>query len=444
MTDGVREQAAWLRNTLGIETEADGPPPPGAVLGKNPIKAIIDEVGALFSRFKKKKAPPIQPTQSSTTTVKDEAFEAKLRTLKDEIGKVDLLGCDTAQMQADADDLATRAETVSSEQDENKRDNAYTALRKRADQMIQHVRGLQKSIKDVMGDAEGPPSAQQKNDAYKKALEDFYGLTITVPNGMTNTHFDQMFDMFGTVPQDHVKQNKLKALKYDTNDIGGVYYSTPCEIEMGNFGDGTRMETHESSRYILDGEVVPANSFNVTALHEIGHALDAHKNIMVNNKTKDGAGGWTNWIRTDAVVPIYANALKQEASPSSNVTETAMLDLVRTAIVSGTVTQPNDMSNEDWQKINAFLVTKCLPARDAAQPYFSNNPAAIGDMVYVEGAPGWWCGYKSAARGSTYVNNYQWRSPPEWFAEVYAITWLAKKKPPTGVAAEIAEYCWNG
>ena len=419
------------------------------MLAKNPIRAIIDGVEAIFSRRKKKKTsptptpPPTPPSQSSPTVVKDEAFEEKLRTLKEEIGKVKALGCGTAQMEADADDLAAHAETASKEQNKDKRDKAYTALRKRADEMIQHVRALGKSIKDVMGEAEGPPSAQQKNDAYKKALEDFYGLTITVPDGMTNTHFDQMFDMFGTVPQGHVKQNKLKSLKYNTADIGGVYYGTPCEIEMGNFGDGTRMETDPSSRYMLDGKVVPANSFNVTALHEIGHALDADKDIMGKNKKKDGAGGWTDWMRTDAVVPIYAKALKQEASPSDKVTEDAMLELVRTAIVSGTVTQPTGMDNEDWQKINTFLVTKCLPMRDAQQPYFKNNPAAIGDMVYTEGSPGWWCGYKYAARASTYVNNYQWRSPPEWFAEVYAITWLSKKKPPSGVAAEIAEYCWK-
>ena len=35
-----------------------------------------------------------------------------------------------------------------------------------------------------------------------------------------------------------------------------------------------------------------------------------------------------------------------------------------------------------------------------------------------------------AARAPTKVNNYQWRAPGEWFAEVYAISWLSKKKPP--------------
>lgn len=444
MSDSMRERAAWVRRTLGVDLEANGPPRPGAALAKNPLPAIGEEVRSIFSRFTKKKAPPPTVTiESGPTVTTDSVFETKLKTLREEAAKLTALGFDTAQIEADADDLAAHAEAASNQQDKDRRAKTYAGLRKRADEMIQHVRALQSSLKAVMGDAKGPPSAQQKSDAYKKALEDFYGLTITVPNGMTNTHYDQMFDMFGTVPQEHVKQNNLKALKYDTADIGGVYYATPCEIEMGNFGDGTRMETDPSSRYMLDGKVVPANSFNVTALHEIGHAVDANKDIMGKHKNKDGAGGWTDWISADDIVPIFARALKQEASPSDAVTETTMLDLVRTAIDSGTVTQPDGMSNEDWQKINAFLVTKCLPMRDANQPYFSNTPAALGDMVYTEGSPGWWCGYKLAARAPTYVNNYQWRSPPEWFAEVYAITWLSKKKPPSAVAKEIAEYCWT-
>jgi len=50
--------------------------------------------------------------------------------------------------------------------------------------------------------------------------------------------------------------------------------------------------------------------------------------------------------------------------------------------------------------------------------------AAVGDKIYQADGTKWWK-YPKAARGAM-VRNYQFRSPVEWFAEVYAVFMLGK------------------
>jgi hypothetical protein len=41
------------------------------------------------------------------------------------------------------------------------------------------------------------------------------------------------------------------------------------------------------------------------------------------------------------------------------------------------------------------------------------------------------------------VRDYQFRSPAEWFAELYAYTWYNKKKAPTGVDKAVTKYMFS-
>jgi len=206
---------------------------------------------------------------------------------------------------------------------------------------------------------------------------------------------------------------------------------------MGNFGDASREEDYE-----IGGKTVKANSFNVTTLHEIGHSVDYKNGIMTSNQSKPGAGGW-KLEGLAKVTEVMVAELKKSAAPSDKVTDEMLTTVVNTALSAGTTTQPNDIEDADWQKILPFLGSHCIPIRDKSQPYFSDSPVVIGDRAYTESQGQWWS-YASGARSATKVNLYQWRSPPEWFAEVYAITWLKKQKPPSGVDAAIAKFCWNG
>jgi hypothetical protein len=47
-------------------------------------------------------------------------------------------------------------------------------------------------------------------------------------------------------------------------------------------------------------------------------------------------------------------------------------------------------------------------------------------------------------RAASFVTNYQWRAPGEWFAELYAISWYSKAEPPSGVPGAVRAYCYGG
>ncbi len=99
---------------------------------------------------------------------------------------------------------------------------------------------------------------------------------------------------------------------------------------------------------------------------------------------------------------------------------------------------------------------KCLSACEARADLHDYVPASkpwskdlssvkIGDQpashqAYASDAK-WW---RYTNRNATTVSNYQWRSPGEWFAELYAITWFSKKEPPNGVGKEVRRYLYGG
>ncbi len=424
MSDTATAQVDWVKTVLGFDI--------GAAL-RGGGQGMPSAKGPFGSKKSKGTAPT--GTEPEVKLPKDKDLAAKFKTYADEVKALKDKGFDTKAMEAERADLAKQG--IKAEGKLMGRDKAIAAVKTRLDEEIEHVRALAKSLKDEMGTGTGNPSADQKSKIYKKALEEYYGLDIEVPPGMTNTHFDKMFDMFGSVPKGDVKQDKLKKLKYNTANIGGLYWSGDCKIEMGDFGDAGLEEDYQ-----LGGKTVKANSFNVTTLHEIGHSVDTKHGIMTGNQSKPGCGGWKQ-LTLDEATAVFAAALLKSAKFSKAVTEAVLTPVVKTALKDGTTVQPSTIANADWTPVQKFLIDKCLPARDAAQPFFKDTPVVFGDRAYTE-SQGTWYSYGAGARKATKVNLYQWRSPPEWFAEVYAITWLKKKPPPSGVDATVAKHCWKG
>ena len=412
----------------------------GAADGQPPARR------GFLDRFRKGK-PSANAKPEKAPDPKSKELQAKLKTLNDAISTLGKSGFNTGQMKADALDFAKQAVKAEGETDDKKRAEAIKSIGERIDEGIEHLGALSKSMADVMKKAKGKPDAKQKSEIYKKALEDYYGLTISVQAGMEDsTNFDKVFDMFGTVPKSNTKQDKLKKLTYTTTlsgqDFSGGAYGGK-EIYMGDFGDATGMEDGGVFAYELNGKPASANSFNVTTLHEIGHAVDTKNSIMTAPaQSAGGYGGWSN-DGIDKVIAALLVELKKAGPFSDKVTDDLLKTALRAALADGKTNRPNTIGVDDWLKISPFLDSHCIPIRDASSPYAKNSPVAVGDRVYTE-SQGTWYSYAASARASTRVNNYQWRSPAEWFAEVYAITWLKKSKPPSAVDAKVAKYCWNG
>ena len=279
-------------------------------------------------------------------------------------------------------------------------------------------------------------SAKDKQAAYKEVLSARFDIEIKIPKGMTNSHLDRAFDMFMQVPRDHVGHDKLKILKYDdTAGQSGSYNKTENRMTMGRFAEDS------TDTYTIGGIEVKPNRFDVTTLHEIGHAVDAKFKVMENHMSAADHGGWSV-LRIGQVAQAFADDFKAN-NRLNNVKDEDLLGQVLDALNTGATGRlrsafPDD---DDWAKIRPLL-QKCAGIRDKS-PWKRIVTAGIKayHKAYDDGR---WVCYDPAAKTSTFVHTYQWRAPGEWFAEIYAITWLRKEKPPSGVGAAAAGYMWGG
>jgi hypothetical protein len=179
----------------------------------------------------------------------------------------------------------------------------------------------------------------------------------------------------------------------------------------------------------------------VTTLHEIGHAVDAKFKIMETHGKNADHGGWSTHT-VDQVAQIVFDDFTGSTA-LINVNPATLLGEIKDALANGDTRRLDGAFPEeaDWAKIGPLLV-KCAGLRENS-PW--QRTVKVGAKAYHRAyEDGRWVGYDPAAKTSTFVHSYQWRSPGEWFAELYAITWLAKKAPPAGVGAAAAAYLWGG
>jgi hypothetical protein len=295
--------------------------------------------------------------------------------------------------------------------------------------------------------AAGGDVAAKKQEAYKKALIARYGLTITVPPGMTNTHFDRVYDMFGLLPVQHTGHDKLLNLEYSTEE-GAAYGS--ATIEMGDYGDATSDWNYKE----------PANGFNISTLHEIGHAVDDKYGLMATNGKNAGCGGWKEET-LDSVATALTNGFKAGVGKNTAVSATDLLTAVKATLVKGAVTvtytdgstgeevedvedsdKPDTVSDTDWPLVKALL-NQCVAIRSTNWPWGKGKAVVVDGRAYHESYPNQWVSYDSTARNGSEVRDYQWRAPGEWFAELYAYSWYKKEAPPSGIDKAVAKYMWR-
>ena len=377
----------------------------------------------------------------------DDAVKA-MKAIQDEAASLKKIGFDTKQLDAEFDELVEMRVDSVKLTNSLERIKAETAIKQQADEVVAHAQALSKAAKDAGATDKKQPNETQKSKIYQAALKNYYGIeidqisisstgAITPASGMTNLHLDKVFDMFGSVPKKHVVQNKLKKLSYTKDwDTSGAYASSAKLILMGDFGAGTTTE-----KYKIGDKEIDANQFNVTTLHKIGHAVDADHTIMDNHMGTAGCGKWKK-DTIDEVATACVAELTSTAGLSKKLKEQDLKKAVIAAVKDGKTDKPNEIETADWDKIKPWLTSHVLAAR--AKPYLKASPIVVGTSAYTQDADTaqWWS-YDPNERTANGVNNYQWRTPAEWFAEIYAISWLAKK-PPKGVAADIAEYMWGG
>lgn len=295
---------------------------------------------------------------------------------------------------------------------------------------------------------------EKRQAAFKAALEQRFGLTITIPPAMENTHFDQFYDMMDRLPIQQTSQSSLKELTYDKSSSGAAFWpGGPGKVEMGNFGAA---ETWDYKNPVT-GATEPMTAFSINSLHEIGHAVDEKYGIMAKNSKNPGCGKWEDET-LDSVIKAFIKDLKATAGnalTADDPTLTMLFDnaLTKAAIVAPSTNRssvkdtddsekPGTMGDPEWQIVKGYL-NKAVQIREDNWPWGTGKEVTLDGRAYHESYSGSWVSYDPTARTGTEVRDYQFRSPAEWFAELYAYTWFKKMKAPAGVDKSVTKYMYS-
>ncbi|MBQ0930406.1 hypothetical protein [Ideonella alba] len=234
-----------------------------------------------------------------------------------------------------------------------------------------------------------------------------------------------MWEALAQVPTGHAKQPSLKKVTLDKpNSDGGAYNWADKAITMDgrpddgkteNFDHDTRMKAlgHDNQDEYAPIDDTGKNLFNMTALHEIGHAVDDRLGFMNGKMGQAAFGGWR--VYTD-LTPIA-----QAVAAAKQFDEGFVRQLIN-GQEPAPVVMPADYPGgaEKWAKARQAVLDwhQLATKGNIWYSYAKSKAAAIGDDVYQEAYANNWVSYKLAERAKG-VTGYQWRAPGEWFAEVY-------------------------
>ena len=239
----------------------------------------------------------------------------------------------------------------------------------------------------------------------------------------------RMYQLFKMLPPQHVRGNNAFKYLKRTKDSGDAYYQGGVDKKVRLYLDSTQGdETYEAA----DGDV-QVNTFDITTLHEVGHAVDEQMSFMDG---KRGDAAFANW-RDETEVSVITQILTCMGVPADAV---GKMVFARVRQVAFQGADPATMLRRGLRRLNkagvahdetlvtqwfegACDVLECLRADvdpwDHPPAEVSAVAQLLGGRMYHEAYEGRWYSYDPAARGRQ-VSNYQFRAPGEWFAELYA------------------------
>lgn len=271
------------------------------------------------------------------------------------------------------------------------------------------------------------------DEGLTEALSARYGVTVS---GNENAKINLMgtYEALEAVPPSHVDHEKIKQVIFTGTENKGAAYGA-SKITIDNFTDS------DLYTYEVGGKPLKVNGFNVCMLHEIGHAVDDKHRVMSGSMETGGAGDWksenANDVRT-AIVNAALAEMKNPAQPVKDFTVT-MIDNAMSNKETAKPTAPA-ISKAEWKVLEKYA-EKTRSMTNGAEPWFVGSPAdrAIGARVYTQNNASWFS-YSLAERQANGIRNYQWRSPDEWFADLYAVAWLTNRPLGKGTPDAVARW----
>ena len=264
-------------------------------------------------------------------------------------------------------------------------------------------------------------------------LQNYAGLTTVSPDAPDKS-LKKMYQLFCKVPTANVKGKVTDLIQFDDDADGAAAGGGKIWMYCGQPDGGSKQKFGSKAGVVADGETidpdfVPVNEdevpyFDFAALHEVGHAVDNAKGIM-NGPVPGQIAGWERHAGSDAVAVIAAAHFKyNEQFVKDTLNDKSSTPPSIHPAPEGGATQT------DWDKTREAVVNWCQSVRVGMAPW--NNAAlskhvAINGRVYQESYAGKWVSYLVEARAKG-ITSYQFRSPGEWFAELYAAYFSGKLK----------------
>ena len=246
----------------------------------------------------------------------------------------------------------------------------------------------------------------------------------------------RFYKVMSKLPEKHTRDNdELKKFRYRDSDKSGSSWAWGKHKEIvmnegradksGIYGCGRPDEMPED----LKPECQPANDepipyFDWNTAHEVGHTLDGKLKFMATRANQSKFGGWREYHGSsdevaDALVGHYG------------FDDAYVRDLLK----AGTPAEPPVPAGVDpveWSLKRKLVDAHYARMKAGQNPWASNATAqslAINGRVYQQSYDSpTWSSYELSARQEA-ISGYQFRSPLEWFSELYAAFKSNKLKP---------------
>lgn len=271
-------------------------------------------------------------------------------------------------------------------------------------------------------------------DGFRDAIAARFGIEIKEQDGAVFS-LEKTYEMLDLVPDSHAIQDLLRKIRFSAEKSdAGDYSKKKMRITMEKIDSDATMD------YEIGGKTVKLNEFNAMMLHEIGHAVDDKFKIMSALGKTAGFGLWNDETLDSVVDAITTEAVGKMGKVSDQLRTDARA-AIRAAHLGNDPVKPQGCGPLQWRTLKKYTdIAKAVSFK--ADPWFNASPSAvkIGKRVYLQAYESTWCSYDVGERAKIEVRNYQWRAPGEWFAEIYAVSWIAKKVTPSNVPRELAEY----
>ena len=260
-----------------------------------------------------------------------------------------------------------------------------------------------------------------------------FGITVTAKPG-AKVNVKGAYEALNLVPESHLGHAKMKELYFTGTDEGGGAYGKG-KISMDDYEGG-----NDGYVYKVEGKTVKPNGFNVCMLHEIGHAVDDRHKIMAGLMGAKGAGEWQVETR-QSVQKALADAAVAKVGNVGDPIKIKIGELVGTALGGTDVAKPEEVTSSQWKIIRKYT-TIATSITVGKKPWFTAKPSEVqvDGRVYLQSYDKEWHSYAASEAKACTLRDYQWRSPAEWFADLYGVLWMIKKPAPSAVTSAVAEW----